>query len=203
MKKLFLVPFLAIVFFAACGGAQKKADGPLDKDVQAGDGWRRVEAGVWAFSIDGEARPNQNLSAFGTGQGLERIDLPKGAKKATVRELHVTYTSEGSGDWILLNDENGLPGKTVLGRVKFQIPASSVTAKNQPAKWVKHAIAAEVNGTFWAVFMAPQEPGAQAANVGAVAGIDSKRLKYREAATKPANDVHHLPLVRVMLEGVQ
>ena len=115
----------------------------------------------------------------------------------------MTYTSEGSGDWILLNDENGLPGKTVLGRVKFQIPASSVTAKNQPAKWVKHAIAAEVNGTFWAVFMAPQEPGAQAANVGAVAGIDSKRLKYREAATKPANDVHHLPLVRVMLEGVQ
>ena len=194
---------LVIALMACSSPARTPATPPPagDAAVKEGAGWTRSEPGVWIFNLDEGRAPDFGLSASGTGQGFERIDLPTGAHEAHVVKLSIAYSSAGPGKWTIVADEGGKPGEKVLAEIPIEISADQIYEKTKA--FVDHEVNGAVNGSFWVVFSDQVDNKADAANIAALKDVDTQRLFYRGGPTTPLRPVAHLPFVRITLADVK
>jgi hypothetical protein len=191
-----------LLLVAACGGAAKGVPAPpgaRDAAVRSGGGWTRIGDATWELAVDAGEPPDLPLTAFGAGQLLERIDLPAGARRATVAKLSVAYMDAGGAAWGVATDQGGQPG-TPLGELPVTVAAGDLTRAGDPARLVDHALTGIwVTGSFWLIY------GVRAGqpSIASRKGVDTGRLEYRESSTAPTYPVAHQPIVRVVLTDVE
>lgn len=194
------------LMLAACGPKAGSTTGAThaasDGAVQPGHGWTRSAPGQWLYSVDGDVAADMTLTASGTGQGMELITPPAGAKQATLSQLTVAYTSSGACTWTIYSDVNGAPG-AVLATIPVSVTDADVAAVGEAPKWTTHAVTGvTVSAPVWAVFTVATagQPGVAARKDAATADVT---LQYRDTPDEAGQPVGHLPYVRATLTAVE
>ncbi len=122
-------------------------EGPRDQAVEAGDGWSSDDPGIWHNNLDTEDLPESALGAEPGARGMERFELPRGAKGGSVETFFVYYTTPGRARWTVHADDGGLPG-AALSHVEVEIADDRINLYSE------HAFSppVPVEGPFFLVF---------------------------------------------------
>ena len=184
--------------FAAPPGGDTRAS---DSGVRAGHHWVRTEADAWSFQWDDDLNPTVRTFTGDNGRGYLRMDLPRGAQRATLRAVHVAYINPGKARWSIVNDNNGKPGDRVLHTQDFDIRPHQVGLVKKPPKWTSHKFdVGDVPATFWLMFT----PRAGGASVAGRSGDSHKRvLRYWRPTSREPSPLRRIAYVRADVTKVR
>jgi hypothetical protein len=174
-----------------------------DAAVEEGNGWKRVSPGTWVYDLGFDAKaPTIDLVAPPPGRGLQRFELPAGAKEATLESISALMTGGGDSGWAVFAAAGPgveLGAELSRGGIGFH---SSGAPEPGPGKgvWSRSAFSGlQVNSPFVAVFTT--ESGAP--SVAAVEGSAPGNVWYQPAPSDAPQRTKYVAYVRVTLTNVR